>query len=115
MTYHGRCRVLDTTLDYGLIAVLIWTPLAFGIVYPCAYSLMEIHIFLLIAAWMARLMVGRCLPDACQAIAVPAFGEQARTLAPVQALLLACVHRVAHHDNSERLIGSTTFICLPVA
>lgn len=39
-----------------------------------------------------------------QAVAVPALGEQARTLAPVQALLLACVHRVAHHYNSERLI-----------
>ena len=39
-----------------------------------------------------------------QAIAVPALGKHARALPPVQALLLACVHRVAHHGNSERLI-----------
>lgn len=38
------------------------------------------------------------------AVVVPALGEHARALAPVQALLLACVHRVAHHYNSERLI-----------
>ncbi len=39
-----------------------------------------------------------------QALPVPALGDHAYALAPVQALLLACLHRVAHHHNSERLI-----------
>lgn len=38
------------------------------------------------------------------AVAVPALGPHARALAPVDALLLACVHRVAHHHDSDRLI-----------
>jgi hypothetical protein len=32
------------------------------------------------------------------------LGDHARALSPVHALLLACVHRVAHHHNSEKLI-----------
>jgi Uncharacterised nucleotidyltransferase len=39
-----------------------------------------------------------------RAVAVPPLGPHARTLAVVDALLLACVHRVAHHHDSERLI-----------
>jgi hypothetical protein len=38
------------------------------------------------------------------AAAVPALGRAARGLAPHAALLLACVHRVAHHFDSRRLI-----------
>ncbi len=41
---------------------------------------------------------------ATQAIPVPALGAHARTLTPVHALLLACIHRVAHHHNSDCLI-----------
>ncbi len=50
-------QALDITIHYGLIALLIWTPLAFGTVHPWAYALMEIHIFLLVAAWMAQWLV----------------------------------------------------------
>lgn len=41
-----------------------------------------------------------------QAVAVPALGPQAVAAGSIHALLLACVHRVAHHgaDNSDRLI-----------
>jgi hypothetical protein len=35
---------------------------------------------------------------------IAALGPTARTLSPAHALLLACVHRVAHHANSDRLI-----------
>jgi hypothetical protein len=35
---------------------------------------------------------------------LPQLGRAARTLSPVHALILACVHRVAHHANSDRLI-----------
>ena len=35
---------------------------------------------------------------------VPALGPTARGLAPLHALLLACMHRVSHHYGSERLL-----------
>lgn len=37
-------------------------------------------------------------------IPLPRLGPYARGLAPVDALLLACIHRVAHHHDNERLI-----------
>jgi hypothetical protein len=39
-----------------------------------------------------------------RAIALPALGPYARALSHVDALLLACIHRVAHHHDSDRLI-----------
>lgn len=39
-----------------------------------------------------------------RAVNVAALGAHARALAPVDALLLACIHRVAHHHDSDRLI-----------
>ena len=38
------------------------------------------------------------------ALEVPALGVHARALGRVDALLLACVHRVAHHHGDERLL-----------
>lgn len=37
-------------------------------------------------------------------VAVPSLGGSARGLSPVHSLLVACVHRVAHHLDDERLI-----------
>ncbi len=39
-----------------------------------------------------------------RAVAVPQLGPNARALGPADALLLACVHRLAHHADEERLI-----------
>jgi len=39
-----------------------------------------------------------------RSIAVPALGPMARTLAPADTLLLACVHRVAHHQDRVNLL-----------
>ncbi len=39
---------------------------------------------------------------AARAVPLPALGGQARALHPVDALLLACMHRVAHTDPRER-------------
>jgi len=39
-----------------------------------------------------------------RAVALPALGPHARALSRVDALLLACIHRVAHHHDSDRLI-----------
>jgi hypothetical protein len=38
------------------------------------------------------------------AIEIPDLGPHARTLSRINSLLIACLHRVAHHNNSERLI-----------
>jgi hypothetical protein len=39
-----------------------------------------------------------------RAIALPQLGPHARGLSHVDALLMACIHRVAHHHDSDRLI-----------
>ena len=39
-----------------------------------------------------------------RAVALPRIAEEARGLSHVDALLLACIHRVAHHHDSDRLI-----------
>ena len=39
-----------------------------------------------------------------RSVAVQVLGEPARALGPVDALLLACIHRVAHHRASYRLL-----------
>lgn len=62
-------RCLDPLIRYGLVALLIWPPFAFGAVPPWAYAMMELHIFFLLIAWMLHLL-GRhrsratmCLPS----------------------------------------------------
>lgn len=39
-----------------------------------------------------------------RAVPLPRLGTEARGLGDVDALLLACVHRIAHHHDSDRLI-----------
>jgi hypothetical protein len=39
-----------------------------------------------------------------QSVAIPALGNTIRGAGPVHALILACVHRAAHHSDEERLI-----------
>ncbi|MGH9173739.1 MAG: nucleotidyltransferase domain-containing protein [Vicinamibacterales bacterium] len=41
---------------------------------------------------------------ASESVPVPQLGPRVRALSAVDALLLACVHRVAHHYDSDRLI-----------
>jgi hypothetical protein len=41
-----------------------------------------------------------------RAVALPALGAHGRTLAPLDALLLACVHPTMHHRNAESLLWS---------
>ena len=41
---------------------------------------------------------------ASRSVAVPALGEAAREVSPADALLLACLHRAAHHRDSEELL-----------
>jgi hypothetical protein len=39
-----------------------------------------------------------------RSVPLPRIGAHARTIADVEALLYACVHRIAHHHDDERLI-----------
>src|SRR5688572_14060299 len=54
--------LLDRTIRYGLILLLIWTPLAFGSVHAWAYALLEVHAFLLVAAWMGQRLIAQLQP-----------------------------------------------------
>lgn len=44
---------------YGFLFLLIWPPFAFGAVHPWAFAALEIHIALLVMAWMLRAVAGR--------------------------------------------------------
>jgi len=50
-----------------------------------------------------------------EAVPVPGLGGAVRTPGPVHALLLACVHRVAHHGDPDRLIWLYDIKLLAVA
>jgi tetratricopeptide (TPR) repeat protein/O-antigen ligase len=53
-------RACAAGLRYGLLGLLVWTPLAFGAVHTWAYALLEIHVCWLLALWIIRqLMVQR--------------------------------------------------------
>lgn len=39
-----------------------------------------------------------------RAVAIPALGLHARALSRVDSLMMACIHRVAHHHDSDRMI-----------
>jgi hypothetical protein len=47
-----------------------------------------------------------------ESIALPRLGPHARGLSHVDALLLACIHRVAHHHDVERLIWLVDIVLL---
>lgn len=71
-------QLLDRLIKYGLLLLLIWTPLAFGAVHAWAYSLLQIHVFILVALWLGRDLVARYQLDAqnpdpfvCTSLALP--------------------------------------------
>ena len=52
MTRQQLCTKLSSVLHWGILFLLVATPLAFGTVHVWAFSLMELAIFLLVAIWM---------------------------------------------------------------
>src|SRR5205823_14528898 len=50
--------VCDRLVTASLLFLIFFTPLAFGSVHPWAFSLMEGMIFLLVAVWMSKLLLG---------------------------------------------------------
>ncbi len=50
---------IDRSVTAGIIALIVFTPIAMGAVHPPAYALMEAGIFVLALAWMAKETVAR--------------------------------------------------------
>src|SRR5438093_751475 len=50
--------VCDYIVTGSLLFLIFFTPLAFGSVHPWAFSFMEGMIFLLVAVWMSKLLLG---------------------------------------------------------
>src|SRR2546425_12407784 len=50
--------VCDRLVTASLLFLIFFTPLAFGSVHPWAFSFMEGIIFLLVAVWMSKLLLG---------------------------------------------------------
>jgi hypothetical protein len=57
-----------------------------------------------IANWQVVAAVLSHAEISARAVPVPALGPHARAAAPADALLLACLHRAAHHRDSEELL-----------
>jgi O-antigen ligase/tetratricopeptide (TPR) repeat protein len=51
-------RRLDQIIVFGIGLLIVLTPMCFGSVHPWAYTLMEVIVFGLVAAWMARAWLG---------------------------------------------------------
>lgn len=52
-----RGGVMESALHYGLLSLLVWTPLAFGAVHPWAYALLQIHVCLLLVLWIVSYLL----------------------------------------------------------
>src|SRR2546428_791372 len=50
--------VCDCIVIASILFLIFFTPLAFGSVHPWAFSFMEGMIFLLVAVWMSKLLLG---------------------------------------------------------
>ncbi|MBI5644141.1 MAG: O-antigen ligase family protein [Deltaproteobacteria bacterium] len=50
-------NILDALVEAGLIFLIVFTPFAFGAVEMWAYTVMELTVLLLVAAWVIRMMV----------------------------------------------------------
>jgi Uncharacterised nucleotidyltransferase len=57
-----------------------------------------------IANWHLIARVASHAELAARAVALPSLGSAARTVSDVDALLLACLHRAAHHRDSRELL-----------
>jgi len=56
----GRNRIVkicDKIIEFGIIFLIIFTPLAFGTVHVWSYTLMELTVIILILGWLLKLIV----------------------------------------------------------
>lgn len=50
-------RLCNKIIEYGLLFLIVFTPLAFGSVHVWAYSLMELTLCLMVITWMIKLIL----------------------------------------------------------
>ena len=55
--------VFDRIIEYGIIFLIVFTPLAFGSVHPWAYSTMELIICFLVMIWALKQIVNILKPE----------------------------------------------------
>jgi O-antigen ligase len=48
-------KIIDRTIDTGLVFLIVFTPLAFGSVHVWAYTVMELTVFSLLIAWVLKI------------------------------------------------------------
>ena len=95
---------IDRSVTAGIIALIVFTPIAVGGVHPPAYSLMEAGIFALVLAWMAKEIVARAesvrYQDArVRALAVP----------PLLFLVFVALQLVPMPPSVERAFSPSTY------
>ena len=107
-------RRLDQIIVSGLGLLIVLTPLCFGSVHPWAYTLMEVIVFALVGAWMARTWLGggRLMRDggrlAAGAVAFPlalVLALIGLEMVPIPPALLAVLSPAAHEIYARALPG----------
>jgi len=107
-------RRLDQIIVGGIGLLVVLTPMCFGSVHPWAYTLMELIIFALVAAWMVRawLSGGRLMRDggrrAAGAVALPialVLGLMGLEMVPMPPALLATLSPAAYQIYARALPG----------
>ena len=101
---RGWHRVLEHGIRYGLLSLLVWTPLAFGAVHTGAYALLQIHICWLVALGIVQYLV--VLRQGQTAVACPPRLIGTPLALPLVLFLLLLLLQTAH---------SRCLTCFPVA
>ena len=95
---------IDRSVTAGIIALIVFTPIAMGAVHPPAYALMEAGIFALVLAWMAKEIVARAESVRYQAARVRALA------APLLLFLLfVALQLVPMPPSVERALSPSTY------
>ena len=52
---NSYLRVANKIIEWGIIFLIVFTPIAFGAVHPWAYTIMELTICIMVIVWIVRL------------------------------------------------------------
>jgi O-antigen ligase len=104
-------RIANKIIEWGIIFLIVFTPLAFGTVHPWAYTVMELTICFLVIIWILKLIIinikrTSTIPNPWfnkQIRSLPGLAVRARTLTGWQASPLSAAYRFS---SSLSNIGS---------
>lgn len=63
MTNNNKQVIFDRIIEYGILFLIVFTPLAFGSVHPWAYSTMELTICFLVMIWVFKQIISTFNPE----------------------------------------------------